>query len=279
MQDDHRGGGRRAGDPGTAFNRLAITSAPMHSGVVPTAHEQEYLLRAIESGAGVRNRHQFFLWAQGQLQALLAHDILVGLQLGADDEVMHAECLHSGVLDADLRATLQHPREGLVVQLARACRQGARLPCWIDRDGGPALAAPALEACMPQLQQLQLGHVLLHGSGPVGGGASFFALFGLRRPPDARSAYFVELLLPHLHLALQRVRSTVEPVAETAVATAATTEREEQILHWVRQGKTNAEIGQLLGISALTVKSHLQRIYRKLQVHNRAQAVSRSRAP
>jgi len=37
---------------------------------------------------------------------------------------------------------------------------------------------------------------------------------------------------------------------------------------------TPAEIGQILAISALTVKSHLQKIYRKLHVHNRAQAAS-----
>jgi DNA-binding CsgD family transcriptional regulator len=47
-------------------------------------------------------------------------------------------------------------------------------------------------------------------------------------------------------------------------------------LHWVKNGKTNNEIGQILGISAPTVKNHVQNIMRKLNVNNRAQAVGKS---
>ncbi|MFX6645087.1 LuxR C-terminal-related transcriptional regulator, partial [Acinetobacter baumannii] len=51
--------------------------------------------------------------------------------------------------------------------------------------------------------------------------------------------------------------------------------RELQVLDWVREGKTNHEIGQILDISPLTVKNHIQKILRKLDVTNRAQAVAR----
>lgn len=47
------------------------------------------------------------------------------------------------------------------------------------------------------------------------------------------------------------------------------------MLDWVREGKTNQEIGQILDISPLTVKNHIQKILRKLDVTNRAQAVAR----
>lgn len=53
------------------------------------------------------------------------------------------------------------------------------------------------------------------------------------------------------------------------------TGREMSIMHWVTLGKTNTEIGMILNISAFTVKNHLQRIFRKLDVTNRAQAVSK----
>jgi DNA-binding CsgD family transcriptional regulator len=52
-------------------------------------------------------------------------------------------------------------------------------------------------------------------------------------------------------------------------------EREQEIMHWVGHGKTNVEIGMILGISQFTVKNHLQRIFRKIDVRNRAQAISR----
>jgi len=44
----------------------------------------------------------------------------------------------------------------------------------------------------------------------------------------------------------------------------------------VRDGMSNQQIGVKLGISALTVKNHVQKILRKLQASNRAQAVSKA---
>ena len=55
----------------------------------------------------------------------------------------------------------------------------------------------------------------------------------------------------------------------------ALSERELQIIRWVRAGKTNQEIGAILFISQNTVKSHLKRIFNKLNVTTRAQAVGK----
>ncbi len=49
--------------------------------------------------------------------------------------------------------------------------------------------------------------------------------------------------------------------------------REAEILHWISQGKTNAEISDILKISLNTVKTHQQHIYEKLGVENRVGAV------
>ncbi len=54
------------------------------------------------------------------------------------------------------------------------------------------------------------------------------------------------------------------------------TERENEILAWLSQGKTNADIALALSISPRTVKKHLEHIYDKLQVHRRGAAVARS---
>jgi len=51
--------------------------------------------------------------------------------------------------------------------------------------------------------------------------------------------------------------------------------RECEILAWVREGKSNFEVGCILGISAMTVKNHLKRIYKTLGVSNRTHALSR----
>ncbi|MHB8133940.1 MAG: LuxR C-terminal-related transcriptional regulator [Anaerolineaceae bacterium] len=52
------------------------------------------------------------------------------------------------------------------------------------------------------------------------------------------------------------------------------TERELEILRWMAAGLSNPEIGKQLFISAGTVKAHSTTIYRKLNVSNRAEAIS-----
>jgi len=50
--------------------------------------------------------------------------------------------------------------------------------------------------------------------------------------------------------------------------------REIEVVTLVSDGKSNKEIGDLLGLSALTVKSHLARIARKLGTGDRAEMVA-----
>ncbi|MEW6303900.1 MAG: LuxR C-terminal-related transcriptional regulator [Verrucomicrobiota bacterium] len=52
------------------------------------------------------------------------------------------------------------------------------------------------------------------------------------------------------------------------------TPREAEVLVWVGQDKSNADIGGILGISPKTVEVHLYNVYQKLGVENRRQALS-----
>ena len=54
------------------------------------------------------------------------------------------------------------------------------------------------------------------------------------------------------------------------------TVREQDILKWIYLGKSNFEIGAILKISPLTVKNHVQKILRKLNVVNRTQAIGKA---
>ncbi|MGG7516551.1 response regulator [Allorhizobium undicola] len=50
------------------------------------------------------------------------------------------------------------------------------------------------------------------------------------------------------------------------------TSREAEVLLWIAHGKSNRDIGEILGLSARTVNKHLEQIYVKLGVENRASA-------
>jgi len=50
------------------------------------------------------------------------------------------------------------------------------------------------------------------------------------------------------------------------------TQRESEVLLWIAKGKANKDIGDILGLSARTVNKHLEQIYVKLGVENRASA-------
>ncbi|MCX2950117.1 response regulator [Lentzea sp. NEAU-D7] len=58
------------------------------------------------------------------------------------------------------------------------------------------------------------------------------------------------------------------------VSAAPLSNREREVLTLVAQGKTNREVGAALHISEATVKTHLQHVYAKLEVPDRASAVS-----
>jgi len=54
------------------------------------------------------------------------------------------------------------------------------------------------------------------------------------------------------------------------------TSREAEVLLWVSRGKSNREMGEILHISPRTVNKHLEQIFVKLGVENRASAAARA---
>ena len=58
------------------------------------------------------------------------------------------------------------------------------------------------------------------------------------------------------------------------LATAALTPRETEVLSWVAKGKTNRDVGDILGMSPRTVNKHLEHVFEKLGVETRAAATA-----
>jgi DNA-binding CsgD family transcriptional regulator len=64
---------------------------------------------------------------------------------------------------------------------------------------------------------------------------------------------------------------------EAAIRSLALTPRECEILQLLASGQSNKELARRLGISPNTVKTHVARLYEKLEVDRRVQAIEKAR--
>jgi DNA-binding CsgD family transcriptional regulator len=107
---------------------------------------------------------------------------------------------------------------------------------------------------------------------PTCGIATFYSFAGGEDVDAEQYAQLVEYLGRHLHLALMRTARKDAPATEKCVKELSP--REVTILNWIKNGKTNWEVGQILGVTERTVRFHLASIFAKLDVTSRSQAVA-----
>lgn len=243
------------------------------------------LVRVIETAVEVRRRYQFFVWSQSYLQALVPHQLAVcGSYQRARKDVTF-EAFNSIPVPSPLLSTVTDGGSALMQQLVGA---------WIDRRGRAlvldlhALSGPAAGAERDRLVESGFDELLVHGVSRPQRPSELESLFifgTMRKRCTSQQTLYLELLMPHVHTAWLRVQATEREMAggqgaasplRTESTRSLITERENQILFWVREGKSNQEIGDQLGISVLTVKNHVQKILRKLGAANRAQAVAKA---
>lgn len=107
---------------------------------------------------------------------------------------------------------------------------------------------------------------------PTCGLATFYSFAGGEGVDAERYAQLVHYLGHHLHLALLRTARKNAPSTDKCVKELSP--REVTILNWIKNGKTNWEVGQILGVTERTVRFHLASIFSKLDVTSRSQAVA-----
>jgi transcriptional regulator EpsA len=102
-------------------------------------------------------------------------------------------------------------------------------------------------------------------------------VFSIVEPPFEVDPLILELLMPHVDSALRRIKCL--PAAQLTCGKSVIASdyrlsaRELEVIEWVSAGKSNPEIGAILNISHNTVKNHLKRIFKKMSVTARSQAV------
>ena len=238
----------------------------------------------IDEVLGVRRHIDLMRWLQGGLQRYIPHDILIAAW--GD--------FHLGVIHYDIVSAIPSVRSENVLAESIAPLLTGLFDRWIVQDRRPfslnvgqegfswegvATQGPIAEAMKTMRSSL------VHGINDQRGRHDclyvFFSCKPKRRKHESQAA---KVLLPYIDTALRQVDLMPNQYAKVAGPVAhleaeggdneVLSDREAEIMKWVAMGKTNGEIGSILNVSSFTVKNHMQRIFKKLDVFNRAQAVS-----
>lgn len=165
----------------------------------------------------------------------------------------------SAVLDAAGRFLLATDRTGRLLWCTPKARQ--LLTGLLPAQDGQEPSLPA--ALMERLIQLRR-------QGTAGPARSVLEIGGRKLEITVLSPIGPDELL----FSLTEIGS--ESDEEILQRTLSLTSRESEVLLWVSRGKSNREIGEILSISPRTVNKHLEQIFVKLGVENRASAAARA---
>ena len=80
-------------------------------------------------------------------------------------------------------------------------------------------------------------------------------------------------LLARMEAVLRRSVLSERPKIKKEISSTPLTAKEKEVLQLASEGKTNKEIADTMFVKEVTVKTHLNTIFKKLKVNNRTQAV------
>jgi transcriptional regulator EpsA len=236
----------------------------------------ESIVLNLDASLRVHARAHFFSWTQGLLQSLIRHELLICTLCHGKPPAFRAD---------GFSMTTPDPSTFSDLFLRDAAVAPTLLKAWEDRRYQPVIfdCTPSTPlgngAFVRELERLGANQLLVHGVHDADGRAISLFVFACRPASvGSRQAYLAQLLAPSLHAAWVRtqLQRRAETGSERAQGGSVLTVRELDILKWIYLGKSNFEIGAILKISPLTVKNHVQKILRKLNVVNRTQAIGKA---
>jgi transcriptional regulator EpsA len=236
----------------------------------------ESIVLNLDASLRVHARAHFFSWTQGLLQSLVRHELLICTLCHGKPPAFRADGFSMTTPDPSTFSDLFLRDAAVAPTLLKAWEERRYQPVIFDCSPANPLGNGAFTR---ELDRLGASQLLVHGVHDADGRAISLFVFACRAASiGPRQAYLAQLLAPSLHAAWVRtqLQRRAESGGERAQGGSVLTVRELDILKWIYLGKSNFEIGAILKISPLTVKNHVQKILRKLNVVNRTQAIGKS---
>lgn len=245
---------------------------------------RDHFNRVVAQCAGLRSHQDVFEWLQGDVQRLVPHQIMVSVW--GDFRRGH---LQHDIISSLAGVRSQHVNSQALTPLVSRC-----FARWAE-SGGKAFVLSAgtrgflLDSngldCNLACALREMRSVLVHAvQDRRRNEVCLYLAFSTSDQLNADQCTAINSMLPYLDNALRQVETLPavvypahtprKPTIDRHNRADRLTQRELEILEWIALGKTNPEIGCILDLSLFTVKNHIQRMFRKLNVSNRAQAVA-----
>ncbi len=238
----------------------------------------EQVFSVIQKSFSIQKHVDFFNWLQESVRHVLPHDILVAAWGDFATGELNFD-VSSNIEDIRTQKLMDAP--GVFAYLMTNLHQR-----WLDNGERwyriNFFDASGINSQSPTAfthKLVGMNSLLVYGVRDTRGKNDCIYVFFDRAREFQVQHSVLGLLMPHVDAALRRVEYMEVPAHEEDIVEGLNlgglSERELEILHWVKSGKTNLEIGMILTISPNTVKNHLKRIFQKLDVTCRAQAVAK----
>jgi transcriptional regulator EpsA len=268
------------------MNTESIPEKSSPVGFSPTVEETARYLRIVSQSQTIRRHVDLFVWLRGELQHFMPHEIFVSAWGDFANWDLKLDVISAlpGVRTEQLQ---RHPIEDFLKLIYSRWVEGGRRPLLLKSAEVLQSLGRGSNPLYASLREMQI--MVVHGiRDQRGGHESLYAAlnsgsFTKGRCKD-RFLSAVDSLVPQIDVAFRRIaayplagktaqrRNLRGPVG---VGEHELSAREQEILGWICQGKTNVEIAAALRISPFTVKNHAQRIFRKIGVTNRMQAATK----
>jgi DNA-binding NarL/FixJ family response regulator len=151
----------------------------------------------------------------------------------------------------------------------------------IDLPGGGIEAVRAIaEDTAVKVIMLTVSDDDEHVTNALAAGASGYLLKGADTAELLEAVRTVHLGQPYItpalssRLLMRQLRSRSQSAADPKASRSELNFREQQILNHAARGLTNNDIAATLAIAVPTVKNYMSRIFQKMQVRNRAEAIA-----
>lgn len=220
----------------------------------------ELVFNIITRSHAIAKHLEFFNWLQNSVTQVLPHDVLVAAWGNFDTGDINFD-VSSNISDVCTQKLLDAPDvfKYLMLNLHQRWIKNDNRWYAINQFDISGISSHAPISFVHRLSSMK--SVLVYGVKDLRGKSDCIYVFFDRKDSFKVPTSVMGLLMPHVDAALRRVEYIETNLTDEELVRELTeinlSDREYEILTWVRSGKTNFEIGMILMISPNTVKNHL----------------------